>query len=357
MGDEKDKVILNCIEDFKGSRSHIKEQYFGIYPTLNVDSQEETINFLIKKGFYKRHPYADLRLKNIIIENRSPLNEFFIAYYITYEFIDDIYQSLNNRYVSSAVFNDIIEIEMVTKTNLKYLNSKSDKLSRLSFKINKIYETEDPNILYYLSLYNNDHSEEFLKGFSKMDVARSFGKVSILRDEFDAWDKIYHNYIKGETPKHDEIPGLEKWQRIASIDLELKYYLELQVRMDELIKKDYFNSTSHIKIYDTLSVHDSNLLDQIVPILKHKTDLKIIENIIIDHNDRDSAFFNNLFKYFFNLVPKHSRFKTVDYISFQNIIKKCYPHLKDFTINSNSLSRRMERSFKNLDPFDENDEN
>jgi len=352
-----DNISLQCVDEFHNWSSMSKEIYFGCYPNVNVNKQEELIKVLTKNGFYKRHPFADERLRATKKALKNPLDKFFTEYYISKEFIDDIYHFLNSRYIFSSVYNDFIDLEMTTKTNLKYLHSKSDKIERLCSKINNIYKTEDKTILYYLSLYNNDQSEQFLEGFSKMDVAQSFGGSTETDGEFSAWYKIYHNYLKGISPRHDEIPGLKEWQRIASIDLELKYYLELQVRMEELIKKDYFNSISHLKSYNNLTIQDSNLVNHIVQILKYKTDLEVIEKIFFEHKERDSAFFNNLFKYFFNVVPKLNRFTILDYVSFQSIIRKCYPALKNFTINSNNLSRRIQRSFKDLDPFDEIDEN
>ncbi len=242
------KMKLESLESYESYDWDNCRKYFGVLPDINLDIDDEIINSLINSNLYFKHKYYDERI-NILPKDKK----FNVARFQNgYNQLDDIrecfYQYLYNSFVFHYIDNEIIKIEMITKTNLKYLVNFDQRSRKLENKINSIFEDNDEEYLYYLNLYNEDQTELFLKWYTKLDCAIGLSKLSRPTVGFTQWDYLLFKYYKGETINREDIPSLEKWRKLALLDVELRYYNEVLKNLQALSNVDYFNSISHLTL-------------------------------------------------------------------------------------------------------------
>lgn len=338
------KMKLESLESYESYDWDNCRKYFGVLPDINLDIDDEIINSLINSNLYFKHKYYDERI-NILPKDKK----FNVARFQNgYNQLDDIrecfYQYLYNSFVFHYIDNEIIKIEMITKTNLKYLVNFDQRSRKLENKINSIFEDNDEEYLYYLNLYNEDQTELFLKWYTKLDCAIGLSKLSRPTVGFTQWDYLLFKYYKGETINREDIPSLEKWRKLALLDVELRYYNEVLKNLQALSNVDYFNSISHLNTYKNLSKNDRTFYLKIKSTIKDEQDVNFIFKICLNTSERTIPFFRSLYLYLYNDNFELNRFNFIGKPTYENIIKSSYPELNNFAIGTNPLSK----TFKNL---------
>ena len=344
-----EEVILKSLESYEPYSTEDAEKYFGKLPNINLDNGDEIIECLKNSELFVKHPYHDERILSLPDTDEFKIRRFFGGYYMKKEVYDSIYQYFYNNYIENYIWNNIREIEMIMKTNLKYLISNEQRSRRIENKINKIFDNTEEDYLYYLNLYNEDQTELFLKGFHRMDCAIELCGSTKEKNGFNNWYNLFFKYFKGIYPKQEEIFSLDKWQKLAALDIELKYYNELLKNLSALSNMDYFNSISALNTYKNLKISDQTFFLKIKEQIKEEEDVTLIFKILLNTEDKSISFFKNLFRYLYSLNTTINRFKFIGHSTFENIVNSSYNDLKPFKIGTNPLGHKWEEYFKGFE--------
>jgi hypothetical protein len=343
------QIILKSLQSYAPYPSEEAEKYFGSLPNIDLESGDEIIKCLKNSELFLKHPFHDERIRSLPDTNEFKIRRFFGGYHMKEGLYDSIYKFFYNNYIENYIWNNIREVEMVMKTNLKYLVSNEQRSRRIENKINMIFDNTEQDYLYYLNLYNEDQTELYLKGFHRMDCAIELCGSKREENGFNNWNNLFFKYFKGEYPKQEEISSLSKWRKLAVLDIELKYYNELLKNLSALSNVDYFNSISQLNTYKDLNDSDQTFYLKIKKHFKEERDVSLIFKILLNTDERSVSYFKNLFRFFYSLDTNVNRFKFIGHTTFENIINSCYSELQPFKIGTNPLANRWKDYFKSFE--------